>query len=554
MNSLFRNAAAVLLLLLFPFVLSAETQTDMQQPYFQITEVRYDITGSFWHIRTAALEKLLHLDTYRLFKSEAELAGYLAYEELMLKDNRNVQEDARITYEVRPERAVPRFSAKKVVPVAVTVHVENTKTFVTVPYPKFSSSSGIEGKLKIKDTNFLGGLYPLEFDTFVNYPFLNKNEHTKFGFDLTGGWPFKLHDTFGTGWFNGNYTNTLGTDAWERQSGFMQAGTDFLRPLSGSLSLTYGVSAGLVWDTDYHRGNPAYDARFPESNASGAADDFPYLSVSGYAGFPLQLALIENFGRIVWTPELAVTADAVPGSSGLALPACSDLTGPDLSFVQTLSAGDIHWKGNFRDGIHMSLAAADTYDIQRSSWDPYVLFTMQAHRAFKNNGISFQCTALAGRTEDGIGMRSYADLSQYVRGIAPDSTDYRYKAGSAVIVNADFPVRVFSTQWFPRQEEKKRLFDFEVQLSPFVEAALGYFNMNGCPVVNGWIPANGLYTAGFECIVYPLKFRSLQLRASFGTDLTRTLFNALPGIRSCFNTDWRTGKATVLTIGIGLFY
>ncbi len=96
------------------------------------------------------------------------------------------------------------------------------------------------------------------------------------------------------------------------------------------------------------------------------------------------------------------------------------------------------------------------------------------------------------------------------------------------------------------REEENRLSDFEVHVSQFVEAAWGCFDMNGYPVVNGWIPANGLYTAGFECIMYPLKFRSLQLRASVGTDLTRTLFNALPGVRDCFNTDRPQGRQPYL--------
>ncbi len=89
-----------------------------------------------------------------------------------------------------------------------------------------------------------------------------------------------------------------------------------------------------------------------------------------------------------------------------------------------------------------------------------------------------------------------------------------------------------------------RYIDFELQLSPFVDAAL---------IKNRGTGSNlnykeGIYTGGLEVLVYPEKWKSFVIRGSIGLDISKEILDGHLG----FDSSWRGGKAWEAFIGLGL--
>ena len=90
-----------------------------------------------------------------------------------------------------------------------------------------------------------------------------------------------------------------------------------------------------------------------------------------------------------------------------------------------------------------------------------------------------------------------------------------------------------------------KYFNFDLQLSPFVDIALIY-NKSTREWYN---PKDGFYTAGLEVLVYPQKFSSYTVRASVGYDIGRKLLD------DYLNMDWREDVSKYeISIGLGLHY
>ena len=130
-------------------------------------------------------------------------------------------------------------------------------------------------------------------------------------------------------------------------------------------------------------------------------------------------------------------------------------------------------------------------------------------------------------------------------------------------LNIDLPIKVVQTDWvnffnyFGLNWNWTRLFDFELQLSPF-------FDMSLCKNVKTgtqYLIEDGFYSCGLEMLVFPNKMKSIVGRVSLGVDAVKTLDkigNKISFVdkvtNRVFNTEWRSGSMWELFIGIGLFY
>ena len=86
---------------------------------------------------------------------------------------------------------------------------------------------------------------------------------------------------------------------------------------------------------------------------------------------------------------------------------------------------------------------------------------------------------------------------------------------------------------------------FELQISPFVDFSLTKNRVTG----RSFDIKDSFICAGVEFIVYPLKFKSLQVRASAGFDIGRLL------LKNYIDTSWRPNVSPYeLSIGFGLHY
>ena len=146
-----------------------------------------------------------------------------------------------------------------------------------------------------------------------------------------------------------------------------------------------------------------------------------------------------------------------------------------------------------------------------------------------------------------------------LRGIKNDL----FTSDSAIVINIDLPIKVVQTDWvnffnyFGLNWNWTRLFDFELQLSPF-------FDMSLCKNVKTgtqYLIEDGFYSCGLEMLVFPNKMKSIVGRVSLGVDAVKTLDkigNKISFVdkvtNRVFNTEWRSGYMWELFIGIGLFY
>jgi hypothetical protein len=148
---------------------------------------------------------------------------------------------------------------------------------------------------------------------------------------------------------------------------------------------------------------------------------------------------------------------------------------------------------------------------------------LQAFTYFRSNSDSLTSTGAIGGELRGI-RDDQNGADNYPHNVLRTPT--------AVIVNLDVPVRLFTTDWrgwgaklFKRNMPAWfHVLDFELQLSPFVDLALTDNIAAGSPVgLKDSIKA-GWYSAGIEVLVYPERWRSVVVRLSAGMDLGYRLF------------------------------
>ena len=123
---------------------------------------------------------------------------------------------------------------------------------------------------------------------------------------------------------------------------------------------------------------------------------------------------------------------------------------------------------------------------------------------------------------------------------------YAAKSAAAMIFNLDVPIKILTTDWEKWGFGFLRSFNFELQIAPFVDIALEANRATG----RVFDPRDGFYCAGVEVLLFPQKWKSVQIRASAGVDIGRAL------LKNWIDTSWRDVNSSKkeLTIGIGLFY
>ena len=112
-------------------------------------------------------------------------------------------------------------------------------------------------------------------------------------------------------------------------------------------------------------------------------------------------------------------------------------------------------------------------------------------------------------------------------------------------MNLDLPIHIFTTDFEKIGLKFLRKLNFELQISPFIDFALYTNRATG----SSFELKDGYYTAGIEFLVFPLRWKSLQIRASAGFDIGSLLFKDL------INTSWRPAVSVYeISFGIGLHY
>ena len=223
----------------------------------------------------------------------------------------------------------------------------------------------------------------------------------------------------------------------------------------------------------------------------------------------------------------------------------SDLAGPQLAIGQTLGTSRINWKNNLRTGLSISTTQSFTYIAQESKLQPKFSVELQVFKGFKRIGIAsdlYFFLMANGMENIGSRLRGIRD-KQYFSASSGHADSYATKTSGALVVNLDFPVRIFST-CFEKNRVLRKL-NFEMQLSPFIDFALANNKATG----TSFSPKDGFYTAGLEMIVFPESWKSIQVRASVGFDVGSYL------LKNQLNMNWRSDVSPYeVSVGIGLHY
>ena len=471
--------------------------------------------------RKYALETAVPVDTARIFPDRTTLEQYLTDLLTQLK-NQRVLEEASIS---------PYFGTETVdgiIPVNLLISTKDTWNIVALPYPKYDSNKGFIFKLKIKDFNFWGSMRPLSADISYEYE-EGKSQPHNLGASLSFDIPFKA------GILDSSWTNSL--DAAYKigdkapKVGYT-TGLNFAVPLHKLVSFNFGVSQGIKY-------NPAYQAD----------NDAFYLSETAKIGLPVTVAQTDEHGTIVWTPSASVDFNWDPRDLKTAPDGISrkDLKGPDINLSHGLSAGRIDWIGNHRKGYSAGVSQSFAYDTFFKTYTTSYSVSGEFYYTFKRAGVAnrvYFFKTFGARSEQGGRIRGVRDA--YI------TTD------SALFINIDVPITVWQTDWRAlRGPEWTKWFDFEMQISPFVDIAVG----DNPTALSYYDIKDGWYAAGLEIIGFPNKARSIQGRISVGIDgvLLGKKLGEKSGfinkvVNKLFDTSWRTGSWYELAIGIGLHY
>ena len=483
-----------------------------------IRSVDFDPQGG---TKVSALKRKIKVDTEKVFESKEELDAYVVSIKQKLINER-LFETIQIDLEEDQQSGEQAEGARSATLKVATV---DSRHFLFLPYPKYDSNEGFEFKVKLKDDNFLGLMNPLSSDVFVQWEQKeNKSD------DFVAGASLKYQLPFAMGPIQASWNNELffkyafirQEPEWNLKTGFT-----FIMPFK-NLDLRLDLTQGFVRDADYK-----------------VFDDELYWTENAKFSVPIVLERFEKIGNLVYTP--AAQIDCKWDLDGIN-PIDEDLLSPRLIFSHGLSLGQVNWIGNFRKGFYACVEQSAAYNFKVNEFQPGVKVTANIFAAWKHLGLNSRFLLFAEKntyTRYGYLLRGVAD-DQYLSGVPHTPNGYSAKGAAAMVLNLDLPIKVFSTDWESWGAKWLRSFNFEVQIVPFIDIALAANRMTG----RVFDPRDGFYCAGIEVLLFPQKWKSVQIRASAGFDIGRLL------LKDFIDTSWRDEKSSKkeLTIGIGLFY
>jgi hypothetical protein len=190
--------------------------------------------------------------------------------------------------------------------------------------------------------------------------------------------------------------------------------------------------------------------------------------------------------------------------------------------------------GNSRRGLTLSLSNYEYRYFRDGSWIADADAAARAYAAF-GDILALKAQVQGFWRLAGIPRTS---LGGYMRGIL----DSRLNGDLGLFVNLDAPVKLFD---FPTHLViGKDWLDFELQASPFIDAALVRRNATSPLGDHDFFLSGGL-----EFLFFPLRMRSFIVRGSFGFDL-----RAISQTLSLDKLTFDGSKPYEVFIGLGSFY
>lgn len=521
---------------------------------YRITDVEYTTKG---RTRPYAIDIKVPVDTDTVFQSEDELMEYIT-DYVKQLDNTRTFEKISSDFSLKQhgseqaenltdgETAESAQETDILYDVTLFISTEDSKHMLVVPYPKYDSNGGFTLRLKAKDTNFLGLMESAsgDFNFAVEQDDENDEPDFTFGFNMDFKIPFKVWklDAAWTNDMSISYTIGESTPEWN-----LKTGLDLELPFD-IFSVKLSLNQSFIRNLDYED----YD----ENGVMVHYGDGTYFVEDAKLSVPIILQKVRNWGNIYYTPYISGTYNwDFDGISDLYPVYKSDdgLLGPSMTIGHTISTERINWIENFRNGISASFTESASYNFKTYTFSPGITAELKAFKAFRHFGLStdiYTFAYLNSNLSIGGRLRGIRD-EQYFDSSTGDSDKKACYTPGAIVINIDIPIKIFRVHWENVPGIKRipfvRYFDMEFQLNPFIDFAL----MKNRSTGTTFDFRDGFLSGGIEAIVYPLKWKGIQVRASFGVDLSRKM----PFIKNKLNQEWRDSVSPYeLSIGIGLHY
>ncbi|MDR2509629.1 MAG: hypothetical protein LBC77_03175 [Spirochaetaceae bacterium] len=396
--------------------------------------------------------------------------------------------------------------------VTLFVNVKDTRNFIILPEPKYSSNSGFEPAIKIRDYNFLGAMMPLKID--LGYKLdefhLDDVSKSKYSLVLETDIPVRisrLHGIF-------SFAAELGYVAGERPLFSNRSGVSFDIPVNTRVLkkafLTFGFEQGAFLGEEYYS--------FEKALHDKIFENIVYMYSKPFAGFKLPFGVfIPVFDGWFW--NAAVSLKAPYRLSGDCL---LWRNGPVIALSDSISYSRVNWRGNFRDGEAASVTLSDEYNIYFDEWNNRLIAEGILHRRFAD----FAGFSIRGRVAYWFNSAEhYRDIERLeAASVLRGLLDRSLTANAMLSINFDIPFRVLRflpSEWF--DAPKLRYFNFELHISPMLDLAVvdgSLLDSAGARRETLSFKMNDLLAAfGVEVLVFPLAWRSIFLRLSAGWNL-----------------------------------
>lgn len=483
------------------------------------------------------MDKIPSIDKTTLFETKDDILSYLEDIDQSLENTR-LLENLTYSYEELQEQ-------DGIIPVRATYTFNDSTSLLIFPKPSFDSNKGAELEIALRDNNFLG--FTNSLGAGITFSFGDKEEPERFskftpGFNLDYILPFKIGRT---------------TNQWSNVLDFRWCVEKSLPYFFYTTGLTFTVPFG---NNDKHHVEFTVQQSINRNYDYIKYDDALHYTEYGEIAIPFNICNIDLSTPVYYRPTISLKhnwdADGINERN-------VDLKqSPLLRPGQELYFERIDWigKNNFRDGFSVKVGTYIGFDLHTKNPNnllaPALEINIKHYKAFDYAGINVNFNGLFGQnTRYPIGalIRGGTDNSLFTGDIYVDDNNYAFTTSSALVWNIDFPIHLFTTDWVSFFHAKdtcmEKLFtmaNFELQFSPFID--IGLLDNKGTK--NHFSIYEGIYTSGFELLIYPCKWKSFVVRGSLGFDLSKILLDG----HGNFDSSWRDSKDWECYFGLGLLF
>lgn len=476
---------------------------------YKISNVTYNIEGI---TKIDYLNNEIYIDNQKIFNTKDEIESYILF---IKQDLLNLRKFDSV--EILTTESID--SNTELIHLDLVINIKEKSHFILAPYASvLTPLTGLEivPKLKFQDNNFLGRLNIFEAE--LKFTFSNNFKTYEPAFLLNYDLPFVFGD-FKISWINNHYlAYKFGQNGNNSPNFDLETGIALEKKINNIITVNGKFVQKLIKDFNFTKyGDEAY------------AQEFAEISV------PINLFKIQNHYYVTDEPyaNYIYNWDYIDRNIYIIN---EKLVGPKLTFGNKIYFNNVNWNNNFRKGVSFVIDTSYSYNyaLAQLSYGKAVSYGINANlKTF----YSFERVSLQTNILLYLYNNSTIKFDNLLRGVRDNQTymvssDYICESDRLILINFDLPIKLFLFDWSSFGLNKMTKFNFEVQVSPFIDIALTHnkiteSNFNFC---------DGFYAAGLEFLVYPTNWPGLTVRANLGFDLGRTL------LQSKINTFWRDSR------------